>query len=79
MNENKFEYYYAVYYDGKVNGESINNACKYDDYFKALKFYKNLACTYMLIEDTDIQISLIEHTENFKSGLIDKYIKIDNV
>lgn len=34
--------HYAVYYDGKLNGEHINNVCKYDDYFKALKFYTNI-------------------------------------
>lgn len=68
----------GVYYDGYVMGEHITNACRFDDYFKALKFYKNLARTYMVVENTDIQISLIEHTENFESALIDKYISIQN-
>ena len=70
--------HYTVYYYGKVNGERIINSCKYDDYFNALKFYKNLARTYMLIENTNIQISLIEHTIDFKSALVDKYISIRN-
>lgn len=32
----------------------------------------------MLIENTDIQISLIGHTKDFKSALVDKYISIQN-
>lgn len=69
---------YAVYYDGYVMGEHITNACRFDDYFNAVKFYKKLARTYMLVENTNIEISLIGHTIDYKSVSVDNYIKINN-
>lgn len=78
MNEKKFDYYYVTI-DGRIGGlRSCYSAHKYENYSKAVEMFKTLVEGYMLINNTDVTLSIIGSNEDNTNMMVINYIRINN-
>lgn len=78
MNEKKFDYYYVTI-DGRIGGlRSCYSAHKYENYSNAFEMYKILVEGYILINNTNVTLSIIGSNEGNTDMLVISYIKINN-
>lgn len=78
MNEKKFTYYYVAI-DGRVGGlRTCYSQHKYDNYSKAFEMFKILVEGYMLINNTNVTLSVVGSNVDNTDMLVINYIKINN-
>lgn len=78
MNEKKFEYYYVTI-DGRVGGlRSCYSAHKYESYSKAFEMFETLLEGYMLINNTDVTLTIVGSNEDNTDMTVINYIRINN-
>lgn len=78
MNETKYEYYYVTI-DGRIGGlRSCYSAQKYENYSKAFEMYKTLVEGYILINNTNVTLSIVGSNEDNTDMMVISYIKINN-
>lgn len=77
MNENKFDYYYVTI-DGHIGGlRGCFSEHKYETYSKALEMFKILVGGYILINNTNVTLSIIG-TNNYTDMVVLNWVRIDN-
>lgn len=78
MNEKNFEYYYVTI-DGRIGGlRSCYSVHKYENYSKAIEMFKTLVEGYMLINNTNVTLSIVGSNEDNTDIMVLNWIRIDN-
>lgn len=78
MNEKKFKYYYVLI-DGHIGGlRSCYSQHKYDNYSKAFEMFKILVEGYILINNTNVTLSIVGSNEDNTDMSVISYIRINN-
>lgn len=78
MNEKKFEYYYVVI-DGRIGGlRTCYSEHKYENYSKAFEMFKILVEGYILINNTNVTLSIVGSNEDNSNMMVFNYVRIDN-
>lgn len=78
MNEKKFDYYYVTI-DGRIGGlRTCYSQHKYENYSKAFDMFKILVGGYMLINNTNVTLSIVGSNEHNTNMTVISYIKINN-
>lgn len=77
MNE-KFDYYYVTT-DGHVGGlRTCYTHHKYDNYSKAFEMFKILVEGYILINNTNVTLSIVGSNEDNNDMMVFNWVRIDN-
>lgn len=78
MNEKSFDYYYVTI-DGRIGGlRTCYSVHKYENYSKAFEMFKTLVEGYMLINNTNVTLSIVGSNEDNTNMMVSNYIKINN-
>lgn len=79
MNDIKYEYYYVVI-DGRVGGlRSCYSEHKYETYSKALDMFNLLLDVYMLINNTNVTLSIVGSSADNTDMMTIDWVKVDNI
>ena len=78
MNEKKFEYYYVVI-DGHVGGlRTCYSEHKYENYSKAFEMFKTLVGGYILINNTNVTVSVVGSNDDNTDMMVLNWVRINN-
>lgn len=78
MNEKKFDYYYVTI-DGRIGGlRTCFSAHKYENYSKAFEMFETLVEGYMLINNTNVTLSIVSSNKDNTDMVVLNWIRIDN-